>query len=66
MKKIIWLLVGFLVIIAAVFIGFKIKIDKEITAKIDELNNNGFMVKHNQSTNYLKTKNIAQINHLLC
>lgn len=61
MKKIIWLLVGFLVIIAAVFIGFKIKIDKEITAKIDELNNNGFMVKHNQSTNYLKTKANGEI-----
>lgn len=61
MKKIIWLLVGFLVIIAAVFIGFKIKIDKEITAKIDELNNNGFMVKHKQSTNYLKTKANGEI-----
>ncbi len=61
MKKIIWLLVGFLLIVAAVFIGFKIKIDKEIAAKIDELNNNGFIVKHNQSTNYLKTNANGEI-----
>lgn len=61
MKKIVWLILAILALVASILIGFKIKIDKEITTKIEEFNNNGFAVKHNESTNYLKTKGNGEI-----
>ena len=54
MKKITWGIVAVLVLVLGLVIGFKIKVDNIISSKIDELNNNGFLVKHQQSTNYLK------------
>jgi hypothetical protein len=56
MKKIVGIIAVLLVIIvASVLFWFQSKINEGITSKIDELNNNGFMVKHEQSTNYIKT-----------
>lgn len=61
MKKVIWGIVAIFVVAAAVVIGFKLKADSLIKAKIDELNNNGFVVKHTQTSNYLKTSGTGQI-----
>lgn len=56
MKKIVGLIAVFLVVIVAVILfWFQSKINEEISNKIAELNNNGFIVKHEQSTNYMKT-----------
>uniref|UniRef100_UPI0040475BE4 hypothetical protein n=1 Tax=Aliarcobacter sp. TaxID=2321116 RepID=UPI0040475BE4 len=55
MKKIILSLALILVLIASGLVAYQFNIDKEISNKIEELNNNGFMVKHNQNTNYIKT-----------
>ena len=56
MKKIVGLIAVFLVVIvASVLFWFQSKINDEISNKIAELNNNGFIVKHEQSTNYIKT-----------
>ena len=55
MKKVIWSVLGILVIVVGVALGFQFKINKLIEAKINELNSNGFVVKHEQSSNYLKT-----------
>lgn len=55
MKKITWGIVAVLVLVLALVIGFKVKVDNLISSKINELNENGFLVKHQQSTNYLKT-----------
>ena len=43
------------VIVAVILFWFQSKINEEISNKIAELNNNGFIVKHEQSTNYIKT-----------
>lgn len=56
MKKIVGLIAVFLVVVVAVILfWFQSKINEEISNKIAELNNNGFIVKHEQSTNYIKT-----------
>jgi hypothetical protein len=55
MKKIILSFALILVVIASGLVAYQFNIDKEISNKIEELNNNGFMVKHNQNTNYIKT-----------
>jgi hypothetical protein len=56
MKKIVGIVAVLLVIVVAgVLFWFQSKINEGITSKIDELNTNGFMVKHEQSTNYIKT-----------
>lgn len=56
MKKIVGLIAVFLVIIVAIVLfWFQSKINEGISNKIAELNNNGFIVKHEQSTNYIKT-----------
>ena len=52
MKKLVLGAVAILVVVIAVVIGFKIKSDSLINAKIEELKNNGFVVKHQQSSNY--------------
>ena len=61
MKKLIGLLVVCLAIIAGGLFWYQTKIDEAITTKINELNNNGFMVKHEQSTNYIKTSAKGEI-----
>jgi len=61
MKKIILPIVIVLGIVLSVLFGFQIKIDKVINNKIAELNENGFIVKHNQTTNYLKTKAMGEL-----
>ncbi|MDD3008805.1 MAG: hypothetical protein PHQ70_08065 [Arcobacter sp.] len=61
MKKLVLGAVAILVVVIAVVIGFKIKSDSLINAKIEELKNNGFVVKHQQSSNYLKTTGSGQI-----
>ena len=61
MKKLIGLLLVCLVIIAGGLFWYQTKINEVITTKIDELNNNGFMVKHEQSTNYIKTSAKGEI-----
>ncbi|MDY3201163.1 MAG: hypothetical protein RBQ84_09425 [Arcobacter sp.] len=61
MKKIILGIIAILVVIIAVVVGFKIKSDSLIKAKIEELNNNGFLVTHKQTSNYLKTNGNGQI-----
>lgn len=61
MKKKFLIVVVFLAIIAAVLFTFQSKINKEINSKIDELNNNGFIVKHQQSTNYINTSAKGEI-----
>ena len=55
MKKIVGLLAVVLIVIAAGAFWFQSKINETIASKISELNNNGFVVKHEQSTNYIKT-----------
>lgn len=55
MKKITWGIVAVLILVLALVIGFKVKVDNLISSKINELNENGFLVKHQQSTTYLKT-----------
>jgi hypothetical protein len=56
MKKIVGLIAVFLVVIVAIVLfWFQSKINEGISNKIAELNNNGFIVKHEQSTNYIKT-----------
>ncbi len=61
MKKLVLGVVAILVVIIAVVVGFKIKSDSFINAKIEELNSNGFVVKHQQTSNYLKTNGNGQI-----
>ena len=61
MKKKFLIVVVFLAIIAAVLFTFQSKINNEINSKIDELNNNGFIVKHQQSTNYINTSAKGEI-----
>ena len=61
MKKKFLIVVIFLAIIAAVLFAFQSKINNEINSKIDELNNNGFIVKHQQSTNYINTSAKGEI-----
>lgn len=61
MKKIVALLVVVLIAIAAGLFWFQTEINKKITSKIEELNQNGFMVKHNQTTNYIKTTGNGEI-----
>ena len=55
MKKIVGLIAVVLVVIAAGAFWFQSKINETIASKINELNNSGFVVKHEQSTNYIKT-----------
>ena len=55
MKKFAGLLVILLLIIGSVLFFYQSKIDEQINLKINDLNGNGFLVKHNQSTNYIKT-----------
>lgn len=55
MKKLIGLLIGCSIIIAGGLFWYQTKINEQINMKIEELNNNGFVVKHEQSTNYIKT-----------
>ena len=59
-KSVLWALAVFGILIAIV-VGLKISVDKAITSKIDELNNNGFAVKHQQSTNFFRTKGMGEI-----
>lgn len=61
MKKKILIIVVFLAIIAVVLFAYQSKINNEINSKIDELNNNGFIVKHQQSTNYINTSAKGEI-----
>jgi hypothetical protein len=61
MKKLVLGVVAILVVIIATVVGFKIKSDSFINAKIEELNSNGFVVKHQQTSNYLKTNGNGQI-----
>lgn len=61
MKKKFLIVVVFLAIIAAVLFAFQSKINNEINSKIDELNNNGFIVKHQQLTNYINTSAKGEI-----
>ena len=44
-----------LIAIAGGAFWFQSKINETIANKVNELNNNGFVVKHEQSTNYIKT-----------
>lgn len=55
MKRNILIIVVFLAIIAAALFGYQNKINSEINSKIEEFNNNGFIVKHEQTTNYINT-----------
>ncbi len=61
MKKKILIIVVLLAIIAVVLFAYQSKINNEINSKIDELNNNGFIVKHQQSTNYINTSAKGEI-----
>ena len=61
MKKRILIIVVLLAIIAVVLFAYQSKINNEINSKIDELNNNGFIVKHQQSTNYINTSAKGEI-----
>ena len=55
MKKLVgFLAVTFVVLAVGAFL-FQSKINDQINSKISELNNNGFIVKYEQSTNYIKT-----------
>lgn len=60
MKKIIF---GFaiILIIIGVCLGFRFSVNSKIEAKIEELNKNGFAVKHEQSFEKYKTKGNGQI-----
>ena len=55
MKKLVGLLVVVLIAMAGGAFWFQSKINETIANKVNELNNNGFVVKHEQSTNYIKT-----------
>ncbi len=55
MKKIVGLLIVFLLVIGGGLFWYQSKINEQINTKINELNSNGFLVKHTQSTNYIKT-----------
>ena len=55
MKKIVGLVSVVLIVLAAGAFWFQSKINETIASKINELNNSGFVVKHEQSTNYIKT-----------
>ncbi|MFA6740222.1 MAG: hypothetical protein WCR78_01910 [Arcobacteraceae bacterium] len=55
MKRSILIIVVFLAIIAATLFGYQNKINSEINSKIEEFNNNGFIVKCEQTTNYINT-----------
>ena len=55
MKRSILIIVVFLAIIAATLFGYQNKINSEINSKIEEFNNNGFIVKYEQTTNYINT-----------
>lgn len=59
-KSVLWAL-AVLGVLIAIVVGLKISIDKTITSKIDELNSNGFAVKHQQTTNYFKTNGSGEI-----
>lgn len=55
MKRNILIIVIFLAIIAATLFAYQNKINSEINSKIEEFSNNGFIVKYEQSTNYINT-----------
>lgn len=59
-KSVVWTL-SILGVLIAIVVGLKFSIDKKITSKIDELNSNGFAVKHQQSTNYFRTNGNGEI-----
>ena len=59
-KSVVWTL-AILGVLIAIVVGLKFSIDKKITSKIDELNSNGFAVKHQQSTNYFRTNGNGEI-----
>jgi uncharacterized protein YxeA len=56
MKKIVGLIIAVLLVIGAGVFWYQSKINEAITSKINELNSNGFAVKNEQSTNYIKTR----------
>jgi hypothetical protein len=61
MKKVIWLGIIILGMIAAALFVYQSKINDEISSKKAELNNNGFSVKQEQTTNYIKTSAKGEI-----
>ena len=61
MKKLVGFLAVTLVVLAVGAFLFQSKINDQINVKISELNNNGFIVKHEQSTNYIKTRAKGEI-----
>lgn len=61
MKKIIVLGVVVFLIIASVCFGLRSSVNNKIESKIQELNKNGFVVKHEQSFENFKTKGTGQI-----
>ncbi len=61
MKKLVGLILVALIAIAIGVFWFQSKINETINTKIDELNNNGFVVKHEQTTNYIKTSAKGEI-----
>jgi hypothetical protein len=61
MKKVIWLGIVILGGIAAVLFGYQYKINENINNEISLLNSSGFIVKHEQSTNYIKTSAIGEL-----
>ena len=61
MKKFAGLLVILLLIIGSVLFFYQSKIDEQINLKINDLNGNGFLVKHNQSTNYIKNNENGEV-----
>lgn len=61
MKKIVGLVLVALLAIGAGVFWYQSKINEAITSKINELNSNGFAVKNEQSTNYIKTSAKGEI-----
>ena len=61
MKKLVGFLAVTLVVLAVGAFLFQSKINHQINVKISELSNNGFIVKHEQSTNYIKTRAKGEI-----
>lgn len=61
MKKVIWFVIIVLGILAAVLFIYQGNINNIINSKITQLNNSGFVVKHEQSTNYIKTSATGEI-----
>jgi hypothetical protein len=61
MKKVIWLGIIILGMIVAALFVYQSKINDEISSKKAELNNNGFSVKQEQSTNYISTSAKGEI-----